>query len=471
MQSAWKQLHPQDSFKIVLASPLTSEDEQILTFLYQPLIGIDAFSIYHLFLSLVKPGQFASDDAIHAELFNQLNIDLPRLFHGRVKLEGLGLLAVYVREHQQRRQFIYELNAPLKAQDFFNDDVLSLLLLERVGERRYQQLSARFALPNLDTTGFTEVTKKFLDVYTFHEEALTSQNKVLEENKANFPVTSAKALSAVSSSFDWPYFLSLLDGLYVDKTQVESELRETIFTLHQLYGINELTMKQFVEREIDFVTNKVDLNKLRQQVIQTYHQEQKQHTRVVEQAEAQLSESDQAQRRRNTLQLDGFNAGEIDVISASETYPPMIYMTAIRKQKGGFITNNERWALENIVKKSGLPDSVINILVHYVLVVQNNATFDEKYSSKIANNWAQEKIYSPEAALKKVKEANQKGTSAQGNQSKPRANWKKSGSQRKESLPAWVEQQKQETPVSQEEEDYFKEQLRLLRSSGNEGED
>lgn len=467
MNSSWKQLHPQDRFTVKLATPITSHDEQLLSYLYQPIIGMDAFSIYHTFLTAVDESDYDSYEMRHSDLFNQLDIDLPRLFNARVRLEGIGLLRVFVKEEAERRQFLYELQAPLKAEALFNDDVLSILLLDSVGERRYQTLVERFAIPQVDTSEYSEVTKKFLDVYRFNQESIASHDVTLKAAREGFQTSTKPKLSSVNETFDWAYFVSLLDGLYIDKEQIQQELKETVFTLHQLYGINELEMKSLVENEVDFVTNKVALNQLRKSVVLKYHGVKKQSVAPVEEADAELSLDEQLVRRRNTLKLSGYNDGEIQVIVSSESISPMIFLSAIKKQKGGFVANEERWTVENLVKQSGLPDSVINVLIHYILVGKGNAALNQKFANLIANDWAQAQIFSPEEAMTKVKEM---GTGQKQATAPRKNNYRKQTSGRKETLPDWVGKTKVETKVSQEEEDYFKEQLRKMREKGKEGE-
>lgn len=468
MNSPWKQLHPQDSFSVKLATPMTELDERLLSYLYQPIIGIDAFSIFHALLTAVDKWAMDSQETLHSDLFNQLSIDLPRLFNGRLRLEGIGLLQVHVREINQRREFIYELCPPLGAEAFFKDDVLSLLLLDKVGERRFGNLVKQFAPTPINLENYTTVTKKFLDVYQFNQESLAGHQELLSQTKAQFKTTESSPLSSVSPTFDWPYFTSLLEGLYIDKEQVEGELKETIYTLHQLYGLNELEMKGLVEAEVDFTTNKVAINQLRKTIVLKYHSQKKQEPAKKDEEAKDLSLSDQATRRHNTLKLQGYTEGDIQVIHSAETISPMIFFSAIKNQKGGFVANEERWVIENLVKQSGLPDAVINVLIHYVLVVKGNPSLNQKFVNPIANDWAQSQIYSPEEAITKVKELAAPKASSKPNYSNNKGN-RKYSSTRKESLPEWVGQEKAETSVSAEEEAFFKEQLRQLRNPGKEG--
>jgi len=143
----------------------------------------------------------------------------------------------------------------------------------------------------------------------------------------------------------------------------------------------------------------------------------------------------------------------------------MLYLKAIKKQKKGFVTDNERWTVENIRKQSALPDAVINVMIHYILVVQNNASLNQKLANAIANDWAQDGIRAPEDAIRKVQkmaEDKRKKSAA------PKRQYKSSG--RKETLPEWAKQApKKETPVSSEEQKALNEKLERLGLSREDG--
>lgn len=466
MNTAWKQLHPQDSFTVKLNRPVTIEDEQVLSYLYQPIIGIEAFGLYHAFLTAIPVNDFESDEQFHSELFNQLNIDLPSVFKARVKLEGLGLLRVFVKEEGARRQFLYELYPPQTAAEFLKDTVLSLLLVDKIGEERYEKLTTRFAIPKVDRSEYQEITKKFVDVYQWNQEGIHSQEKLLSETKEKFTPEDAVKPTVTDSTFDWSYFLSLLDSLYVDKTHLETEVKEMIVTVHRLYGIDELEMKKILEPEIDYVTNQVNIKQFRQSIIKKYHVGKKQ-TKPETVEDNTLTSEDQETKRRNTLLKKGYSEGEVQVILSSETIKPMVFLSAIKKQKGGFVAIEERWAVENLVRDTGLPDAVINVLIHFVLVVKDNATFAQKYANAIANDWAQAGIKKPEDAVTKAKEvSSSKAKKTRSYGSKGYNN----KSVRKESVPEWVGKERDEKPISKESDDFINEKIRKLREKKKEGE-
>lgn len=474
MEGAWKQIQPKDSFIVKIATPLTNVAQQVLNFIYQPIIGVEAYSLFMTLLTELNEFEYEATEQLHADLLNRMNIGIPQLFQARVRLEGIGLLRVYVQETTNNRRFIYELQPPSSPTAIFQDEILSLVLLESVGERRYQQLVERFAIPLTKTEGYHEITKKFLDVFKFQPQQLAAQRDVLSQSMEQFSPTQAVTLKVVDDSFDWNYFMSLLNSLYIQKEQLEVELKETIYTLHHLYGINELEMQGFVEQAVDYLTNQVDGKLLKSSVYEAYHRKQPQKVVVQDQVETtHLTESEKEKYRYNSLKLDGFSDGDISVILSSEKIAPMQFLASIKKQKGGFVANDERWTVENILKQSSLPNAVINVLIHFVLVAQGNATLNQKYANTIANDWAQKKVFSPEQAIKKVKEMQQQQIERA---AKPKQTWNnskgnKQGTTRKESLPEWANQTNvQETPLSKEENDYWETRLKRLNEAGKEGE-
>lgn len=462
MINPWQQLSPKDPFLVALAGPITNLDQEILTVLYQPIIGPTAFS---LFMSFYTEVANSSDQAhLHTEILNTLSIGLPQFYQARIRLEGIGLLKTFVRRQTEPKLVCYQLQSPISAADFFQDDLLSLLLLEMVGEKRFNKLVARYALANPISEDYTEITRSFLDVYSFHPERLKSNESVLGKahNEVNYHKGSAPQISPELSSFDWTYFLETLNTLVIKQDYVQNELKSTILSLHELYGIDELEMQEFLLRAVDLDTGKVNSARLRQLVQRTYREHQQKVQPIPDVAGQAIEEQKQkTSLREATLKLAGFNRQEIQIIAASETQPPMVFAENIKKQKGGYLSEDERWTLQKLQQQSGLPKAVLNILLHYILFVQGNPSLNAKYANTIANDWLQSNIHTPEAAMQKVKELSRPKTAPA--RKTPSGKAKRTGTIRKETLPKWVQQLPDDSAaLSPEEEAYFKEQIQHL---------
>src|SRR5699024_7802806 len=99
----------------------------------------------------------------------------------------------------------------------------------------------------------------------------------------------------------------------------------------------------------------------------------------------------------------GVSSQDAQLLQLSEKRNPADFLISIKKQKGGFLTKVEQWTLEDIVSQSGLSTAVINILIHYILVIKENAVFERNLAYKIANDWGQSQVSTPVQAMEKVR--------------------------------------------------------------------
>ncbi len=471
MESAWDHIHPKDSYCVKMATPLTNIDQKVITFLYQPIIEKEAYSLYMTMWSELSDFESETAAMLHADLITSCNLELPKLYLGRLRLEGIGLLRTYEKQKNGNQTwFLYELQPPLSAAAFFKDEILSLLLIEAVGERRYQSLLEKFSNPKVNTEEFLEITKKFLDVFQFQPAQLAQYEKILESSRSSLNLVEPRQPVVDDKSFNWTFFMGLLDGLYVDKNQIESELKELIFSLHQLYNIDELAMLGYINESADTATNKVAKKTLKGKVLRDYHQKKPQKLVALDK-EIELLETptEKSQFRKNSLKLEGFSDGEVQVILVSEQYAPLEFLREIKEEKNGFVSPEERWCIENIRKQSGLPDSVINVMIHYILVGKENSTIRQSFANTIANDWAQNKVYTPEGAMKKAKDL--LVSASESNTKKQQSRVRTAKNIRKETLPEWAnDPQKEESSLSPNEKAKLEARIKKLSNNMKEGE-
>ena len=116
-------LSKEDYYEVRLGSMLASYDRDILTILYQPIIGCVALALYFTLWGEVKYNDFSSLKK-HESLATKMGIDVNQILEGRKKLEGIGLLKTYKQKLDKNKySFVYEIFAPKTPKDFF-DDVL-----------------------------------------------------------------------------------------------------------------------------------------------------------------------------------------------------------------------------------------------------------------------------------------------------------------------------------------------------------
>ena len=467
MNDPWKHLKPKDYYTVVLNDWITDTDITIINRLYQPIIGTDAFALLHSLFIEADTAQ--SVNHRHNALLNRLDIGLPRLYEARLKLEGIGLMTSYVKKLDEEHHFMYVLQKPLTPSVFLKDDVLSLLLLEKIGEEAFLALRDSFLTQATIAPDYQPVTKKFLDVYQVNSYQLESHEELLKHGgiEGNVPKNKETELVIKKESFDWAFFKSLLKGMPISPDTMEKELEKSIDTFHYLYGIDEMVMSDYIQRAFDFVTGTINISEFKKNIYKEYHQKKrpKEHQVTPVVSPDNETTSQQTSLRETELSRLGYSTGEVGVLIACEKTPPMVFLKAIKKQKNGYVANNERWTIENLKNQSGLPNSVINMLIHYMLVVQGNSSLNQNIVNSIANDWAQSKVKTAEEALQKVKALKKEKEAAP-----KRTAYNKKGGQgkpsRKETLPDWAKEEKTrvETPVSAEDQAFFEEQLRLLQT-------
>ena len=86
-------IKPNTQFELCVTQMMTSEELQILTLLYQPIIGPQAVSLYMTLTMLGSKSQ--SSVFLHHLLVQVLNIKIEELLELRYKLEAVGLVQVY----------------------------------------------------------------------------------------------------------------------------------------------------------------------------------------------------------------------------------------------------------------------------------------------------------------------------------------------------------------------------------------
>ncbi|MCD5003478.1 DnaD domain protein [Enterococcus saccharolyticus] len=450
MKSAWNEVQPNHIYQVFKSLPLTEEGNDGLLHLYQPIIGSHAMALYYALLG-DEEDQHENEFA-HIDVLNALNLGLPDFLTARKHLEGVGLLSVFMKEDPEfGKIFLYQLEEPLHPQAFLKDEVYSYLLWNVVGERKFNQIVERFKPKKVDTSAYREITSSFSDVYgALNEESFVRKSSKLEQISKDYEVH-GKTLQ-LEDQLDWKFLIDVAKKKFIAESNFTPEFRKQLLLYHNLYGLDELTLVNMMAEVVSLSDGQVDSKALAK------YMNQQNKTRPQKQTVAQLSPDDQT-RRFNTLKQTGFSEMDLELVQMSEETAPVDFLQAIKREKHSFVTDSESWLLKSLVEKSPLPNSVINVLMHYVLVIQKNSTLQANFVNKIATDWSEIGIKSPEAAIQHVrqlvKESKEKVK-------RPRTPYKQQPV-RKETLPDWVdnpteevEDPAQQAAINQRLQEYLK---------------
>lgn len=436
MESAWKEVQPKNIYRAAKQLPLRDHGKESLIHLYQPIIGADGLSLYFSLLGDIVWEYGMSESMLHADILTDCNIGLQQFYEARLKLEGIGLLSTFRRQDAQLGTvYLYQLQDPLTPEVFLKDSLLTFLLEEQVSENKFKALIKRFKPKKIDTSDYQEITHNFSEVYNFQEEQFAVSYESLASCTEQFemPPEPNPSLQDKDTNLDWELLKETLTKLGIH-TDFDEAVSQEIQVCHAMYGMNEVELSELLAKTADVVDNTVDLKAFRRMVRQIHQKKKAPAQAISPDVPEDFSEEDKKTYRYNSLKLEGFNESDIQIIEETEKYPPMTYFEAIKEQKGGYVTDPETWIIRDLINKSGLPNSVINFLINYVLIVKNSPSLNAAFVNTIANEWAQSSIRTPEAALKHVREVNQKKAKT----AESKKNNRYSRHVRKEKVPEWM---------------------------------
>lgn len=434
-------LQPKAVYEVKKSLPLTSEGQKALVNLYQPIIGADALALY---FCLLQDFEDTQEEYNHLELLNALDIGISAFKVAKKRLEGIGLLKTYYQEQPEIR-FLYVLMEPLSPQAFLKDELMSFLLVVKVGQNKFRQLNRRFKPQDIQTANYQEVTTKFGSVYTFSQKEYQA-NQALVESVTEEIAHADTQLPLDKNQLNWSLLRDLATKKFINPMQLTDSLKNSLTLYHEMFGYDEVQLTNLMAEAVSLADGTIDARKLKNIVYK-----QSQNILPEKKTTTQNYESDQQIRRKNTLLAQGFTKADWYRILDSEALAPMEYLVNLKAAKGGYVTKNEEWLLTDLVEKSPLPTAVINILLNYLLVDQNKSQLPQALTNQIANDWSQNKINTPEAAIKYVQKTVKEKQAAKEQRKKNSS--RTQNIVKKEDLPDWSKNQTTSDPTRKAEID------------------
>lgn len=402
----WEDLHPQSGFVIEQIEWISDLDQQVLLYLYQPIIGPISYALYFTFFGGLNKEKYRSEELTHAEIMEQLVLGKEQFIRARRRLEAIGLLQVFQNNNQQSQLAnVYRLRAPLTADNFFKDAIMSTLLMDRVGEQKYGALMAKFSIPDTSYQNWTEATATFQDVYH-----LPNQLNFIEQKQEELLVKTNKLqqpIKLADSNFSMPLFVELLQGSFISEKAITPEVREMTLALHQLYGYDEIDLQRIALAATDISTNKIDVAKYQAEALRQTREKTNpastvnvQGHHLIERSEAQLENEIKLQAEQRQLwKKQGLSDTNLELAEIAKQYPPMEFVRSIKEQRGGYLTKSESNILADLLDKGTLSPAVLNIMIYYYLVEQKKNGLNRALMEKTGDDWGQNNIKTPEAAL------------------------------------------------------------------------
>ncbi|MFD1030419.1 replication initiation and membrane attachment family protein [Metaplanococcus flavidus] len=416
MTAFYKELQPADAFKIRLPYPFSDYDRQLLTLLYQPMIGAEAVSLY---LTLWAEGEALRAETPHYSLMNTLGMPISKVFESRIQLEAIGLIKTY-RKGTESRTFLYELCPPLDPKDFFADPLLSMFLFSKIGDIAYRRIRDRFIMPAEAMESFEEVTRIFTDIFQpVHAKAGYPQDSQKMQQRSR---TGYKA----EYDFDFSLLHQGLSEQLVPKRVLTASIKDTICKLAFLYGWGPLEMQKVILLAIDD-DYRLTIEGIKKSASEYYKMTVSTTAPKLEPVLAKAPEPKEEPKTRQD-----------ELVVYLESASPIEVLRDIAGGKEPLSADVQ--LANNLVVHHGMEPAVVNVLLQYVLL-RTDMKLTKSYVEKIASHWIRKNVSTAAEAMElaRTEHAQYMKWKSEGSPSAASKSSARSGGKpvREEKLPEW----------------------------------
>lgn len=223
---------------------LSYNDREVLMWLYCPIVGAEAISLYNMLDTLIG-NKNRYDSMFNSDLAKRLAISINELDLNRKKLEAVNLLETYRKEDVSGIKYIYKLLPPATPKKFFSDSniVLKGLLCKTMGEKYMLSAREHFAIGASISSEYVDVSTSATDVY------LIDLDEPYYEMENGYTSFVDKQFKSVESDFDKEVFYEGLKERHVDKAIIDDDLSE-ILRIGTIYGVKPEKCAELVENSI-----------------------------------------------------------------------------------------------------------------------------------------------------------------------------------------------------------------------------
>lgn len=423
---------PADTYVVVNKTILSDQDRKLLSMLYQPIIGSVATNLYFSLWSNLDRNEIISTEYTHHYLMSNMQLNLDEIIEARERLEGIGLLKVFLQEGNINR-YIYELFSPVSAYEFFNNPILNTAFYSNVGKEEYEKIVSYFEIPRLNTKDYEEITCSFHEI--FYSCALTPI-----ENKNNIKRLNRLGLNFVPK-IDLNNILSMMPEEMLNIKGITRETREFLYKISYIYDLDEEEFSSIIRNSIN-EKHLIDKKLVRENCRKYYSFENSGKL-------PSLVFRNQPEYLRKPV---GDISKRAKAIYNFETLSPYDFLTC--KNNNIKPSKNDLAILEMLLIDYNLNPGVVNVLIDYVLKINNNKLV-KSFIELIATQWKRSKIETVEEAMKiaeKEYKAKQKSNSSTAKVKKVL-----------EAKPEWFNKNIEVKEVSEEEQRAFIEKLKNIK--------
>ncbi|WP_088042985.1 replication initiation and membrane attachment family protein [Bacillus sp. EAC] len=429
----WMDVLPADPYTVMAAGYLHNFHRQVLTMLYQPIIGSQALSLYMTLWSECEQTDLNPNTLTHHSLMLGMRSNLKSIYEQRLILEGIGLLKVFEGYEEGTKRLLYELHSPLDPHSFFEDPILNIFLFKTLGKTQYQRTKSFFSRQAFSKEGYRDISSSFDAVFQtismdqMHESQQNNESKQNEnQNTRILQDHHPLKVSVKMEQFDYDLFLDGLSDSFVPKRSFTQEVKETILKLAFLYGINPIQMKTIVMRALND-ENKINIETLRIEARDWYQFQHHEALPTIVEKVQPIQHREMGKEQPTTQ--------EEKLIQCFETISPRQYLKEI--SGGAEPSEADLKIIEEIMIDQKLLPGVANVLIDYVMI-RLDKKLSRNYVIKIASHWARKGVTTVKQAMelaRKEFEETRQGTTV----AKAKSGNRRNKSIRTEIVPDWLQ--------------------------------
>lgn len=397
---------PLDTFTVINRTILSDNDRKLLIALYQPIIGSTSINLYFNLWTYLDKIEITSETIDHKNLISLMGITFKELLEAREKLEGIGLLKTYLKDGEINN-YVYEIYSPVSAHDFFINPLLSTVLYTSVGTSEYKRIKEYFKIPTANLKDYENISCKFSDVFKSTTLVETDGSGIKKKNYVNL---------SIDSDIDVDNILMSIPDIMLNHVKVADSVKDLIVKMSYVYNFNEEATTNIIKNSINDKHN-IDANILKNNY-KNYYQ--------FEHNDKMPSIVYKTQPDNLKKEVTSTTASAKAIYLFENTSP---YKFICMKSKTEKPTRAELDILEYLLVDMSLKPGVVNVLIDYVLRINNNK-LTKNFISAIASQWKRSNIELVEDAMNLAK---------QENKSKSEYKIKPSKNIKEETKPVWFD--------------------------------
>ncbi len=245
-------LKGKSKFRVIHPQSLNTDQQKSLAELYLPLMGQQAYALYHL---LNAEGYFTDEINTISRLILILDTNIDGINESFKILEQFKLIRTFYNRNTELLHF--EIQFPMNGSDFLMQAAFGRFFIKKMGKRQYRQTSKLFQVKELSEDDL-EITSNF-DVSVLKDWD--------DENERSFEELRRKLYETTHIEFDIKAFVTGYSTLLLPSSLRTKDNLKMIAQMGTVYSIDIPTMRKIVAQSVNIDEGTIDMEALRKRCI------------------------------------------------------------------------------------------------------------------------------------------------------------------------------------------------------------